>query len=490
MVGSNLPAMGPSEVLEHTRVGWWAGGEAGDPLTALSGSLVRAEIRARCPGLSPLLVYGAPASWAEPGFTGEPTALCFETGASGTTGGLDVGGLDVFVAAGNPEGSGAKTAAILAEAGIPTVAVAPEEGWGMEPHRSVGSPFAVPEPALLSARHFPRSTLDARAAYLRVVEGLPQPYVLVDRSLLDAGDPAAPPRADLEMALRRLAEGPGGNWTAEVVWLAPGSLGDDPSVEAAIQYRRAETEEGRYQPEDWPGDPERPQLALRVTNPLDLAAAVCGAGVVVAGSGAMLALAWALGVPHVALAPEESSASAFAAWTGDASALAPTPGEIVATINNIFARTGRPPGFKRLEATLDESLDEAARNLEETAAGAAANGHRSSDIDVASSMQVQELRAVNEALRQRLAAERLRFGERAGMLEKAAHTTVESAVRAVHGQDVMLRRRLELTEQELRRLQEETAEQQAELREVHANQGARAASPARDLYQRLRKGLR
>ena len=80
----------------------------------------------------------------------------------------------------------------------------------------------------------------------------------------------------------------------------------------------------------------------------------------VAHSGAMLALAWALGVPHVALGPEESPPSAFAAWTGDASALAADPAEIVATIPNIFARTGRPPGFKRLEATLDQALDESA----------------------------------------------------------------------------------------------------------------------------------
>ena len=55
-----------------------AGGPEGnpaDPLAALTGSLLRAEIRARCPGLSPVLVHGAMVGWAEPGFTGEPAAV-------------------------------------------------------------------------------------------------------------------------------------------------------------------------------------------------------------------------------------------------------------------------------------------------------------------------------------------------------------------------------------------------------------------------------
>ena len=100
------------------------------------------------------------------------------------------------------------------------------------------------------------------------------------------------------------------------------------------------------------------------------------AGAVVAHSGTLMALAWALGVPHVALGPEESAPSAFAAWTGDASALAADPGEIVATIPNIFARTGKPPGFKRLEATLDQALDESAETLKKVAADASTNGQR------------------------------------------------------------------------------------------------------------------
>ena len=372
--------MGRRDVLEHTRVGWWAGTEPGNPLAALSGSLLRAEMRARCPGLAPVLVYSAPPFWGEPGFTGEPAAFGSTNRGGGdhTYGidahGIDIHGIDIFVASGSPEGGARETAQTLTEAGTPTVAVAPEEGWGLEPHRSVGSPFAVPEPLLLAPRHLPRRLLEARAAYLRVVEGLPERYVLVEQSVLSSGDTAIP--ADLELALTRLAEGAGGGGgPAEVVWLSPGPLGDDPKVEAALRQRRAEAEEGRYQPEDWPGYPWRPHPELRVTNPVDVAAAVAAAGVVVAHTGAMMSLAWALGVPHVALGTEESPPSAFAAWTGDASALAADPGEIVATIPNIFARTGRPPGSKRLEATLDQSLDDSAEILKKTAADVSATRH-------------------------------------------------------------------------------------------------------------------
>ena len=466
--------MGETKVLERTRVGWWAGTEAKDPLAALSGSLLRAEMGSRCPGLSLVLVSGAERSWSDPGFTGEPVA----EGERGQA-------IDVFVASGSSEGRGAELAQVLAEAGIPGVAIAPEEDWGLEPHRSVGSPFAIPEPALLAPRHFPRSVLDGRAAYLRVVEGLPDCYVLVERSVLSTDDGAVP--ADLELALRRLAEGAGGGAPAEVVWLSPGSLAEDPQLESALRERRAETEEGRYQPEDWPGHPWRHQPELRVTNPLDVAAAVAGAGAVLAHSGALMALAWALGVPHVALGPEESAPSAFAAWTGDASALAADPGEIVATIPNIFARTGRPPGFKRLEATLDQALDESAELLKKTAADVSTSGRRPPGAGLALEARLQELQSVNEALRRRLAAERLRFGERAALLEKAANTSVDSAIKAVHGQDLIVRRRLEVAEKELRRLQEETAVQQAELRAIHGTATMRALAPARDFYERLRK---
>ena len=149
----------------------------------------------------------------------------------------------------------------------------------------------------------------------------------------------------------------------------PGPLAaDDPGAEAVLAGRRAETEEGRHQPEDWPGHPERPRLGLRVTSPVDLAAAVAGAEAVVARSGALMALAWALGTPHVALAGEDSPASNFAAWTGDASALAQDGAALVATMDNIFARRGRPAGLKRLEATLDQSLDDATANLVKVAA--------------------------------------------------------------------------------------------------------------------------
>ena len=218
-----------------------------------------------------------------------------------------------------------------------------------------------------------------------------------------------------------------------------------------------------------------------------MAAAVAGAGAVLAHSGALMALAWALGVPHVALGPEESAPSAFAAWTGDASALAADPGEIVATIPNIFARTGRPPGFKRLEATLDQALDESAELLKKTAADVSASGRGAQGAGLALEARLQELQSVNEALRRRLAAERLRFGERAALLEKAANTSVDSAIKAVHGQDLIVRRRLEVAEKELRRLQEETAVQQAELRAIHGTATMRALAPARDFYERLRK---
>jgi uncharacterized protein with PIN domain len=315
--------------------------------------------------------------------------------------------------------------------------------------------------------------------------------VLVEASLLDdetGGE--GPARGALELALARVAEAAGTEGRAEVVQLVPGPLAaEDPEVEAVLRQRRAETEEGRYQAEDWPGYPDRARLPLRVANPLDLAAAVAGAEVVVAGSGALMALAWALGTAHVALAPEDSPASNFTAWTGDPSAVVASPAELVATMGNIFARRGRPPGLKRLEATLDQSLDEAASNLEQNAADVMASG-RPGSAGTSLDDRLHELEAVNDALRLRLAAERARFGERAALLEKAAHTTVESAIKAVHGQDVIVRRRLEQTEKEMRRLQEETALQQAELKAIYASRTMRALTPARDLYGRLRKAVR
>ncbi len=482
MGGSNLPAMGRTEVLRHRRVGWWAGGEPADPLAALTGSLLRAEIRSRCPEFSPVLVHGAPASWPEPGFTGEPVAVHLTSDwANGSS-----APLSLLVASGAPEPGGSKIAHRLAETGTALVAVAPEEGWGLEASASVGAPFAVPEPVLLAARHLSRHALDARGAFLRVVEGLPRHYVLVEAGVLDgSGAPGA--GGDLEPALRRLAQRAGGDRPAEVVELVPGPLtADDPGAQHFLAERRAETEEGRHQPEDWLGDPGRPRLGLRVTNPFDLAAAVAGADVVVARSGAMMALAWALGTPHAALAGEGTPASNFAAWTGDASALAQDGAELVATIDNIFARRGQPRGLKRLEATLDQSLDDAAANLVQKAAGMKPYGGGGAVPEASWHERAQELQAVNEALRQRLAVERLRFGERAALLEQAANTSVESAIKAVHGQDVIVRRRLEQTEKEMRRLQEETARQQAELRAIHASLTMRALAPARAWYERVR----
>ena len=429
-----------------------------------------------------MLVHGALVGWAEPGFTGEPAAVRLSSDwpreASAP--------LSVLVASGNPEPGGAKIAHSLAETGTVTVAIAPEEGWGLEPGASVGPPFAVPEPVLLAARHLSRHALDARGAFLRVVEGLPRHYVLVEPGLFDGPDEQEA-GDDLDLALRRLARAAGGDRPAEVVKLVPGPLAaDDPGVESVLAARRAETEEGRHQPEDWPGDPDRPRLGLRVTNPVDLAAAVAGAEAVVARTGALMALAWALGTPHVALAGEDSPASNFAAWTGDASALAQDGAGLVATLDNIFARRGRPPGLKRLEATLDQSLDDAAANLVKRAAATGPEGPDAAMSAAAWQERAQELEAVNEALRQRLAVERLRFGERSSLLEQAANTSVESAIKAVHGQDVIVRRRLEQTEKEMRRLQEETALQQAELREIHASLTMRALAPAKAWYERVR----
>ena len=370
--------MGRTEVLRCRRVGWWAGGEAADLLAALGGSLLRAELRARCRGFSPVLVPGAPAGWAEPGFSGEPAVVHPAPDWPGEPGGPFGGPFRVLVASGGPEPGGAKLAHALAETGTTLVAVAPAEGWGLEPSASVGPPFAVPEPVLLAARHLPRHTLAARGAFLRVVEGLPRHYVLVEGGVFGPDDQEA--AQDLELALRRLARVAGPDRPADVVTLVPGPIAaDDPGAESFLATRRAETEEGRHQPEDWPGDPDRPRLGLRVTNSVDLAAAVAGAEAVVARTGALMALAWALGTPHVALAGEDSPASHFAAWTGDASALVGDGAELVATLDNIFARRGRPPGLRRLEATLDQALDDAAANLVKAAGGgpeAAMSGRR------------------------------------------------------------------------------------------------------------------
>ncbi|HUB72102.1 MAG TPA: hypothetical protein VL984_16895 [Acidimicrobiales bacterium] len=475
--------MAASTALEHLRVGWWAGQEPSGPLETLTGGLLRAEVTSRCQWLRPVLVYGTPASWAEPGFTGEPVAVQAIDEWSGPL----ASSFDILVASGSPEPGGAKLAHALSEDGTGTVAVAPEEAWGLLPSASVGAPFGVPQPSVLAPRHFPPKLLEARRSYLRVVEGLPAQYVLVEGALLEGGEPAL--GSDLEMALEQLSEKAGGDKPAEVVRLAPGPLGEDPEVEAVLRQRRAEAEEGRYLAEDWPGYRDRPRLPLRVTSPVDLAAAVSGAAAVLATSGALMALCWALGVPHVAIAPEESAATDFSAWTGDTSAVVEQPAELVATMGNIFARRGRPPGLRRLEATVDQSLDEAASNLEKAATEAAGRG-RGHLGRVSPEERIHELETVNESLRLRLAAERLRFGERSALLEKAAGTTVESAIKAVHGQDVIVRRRLQETEREMRRLQEETAVQQAELRAIHASPAMRALTSARGWYERRWKATR
>ncbi len=469
--------MGFGDLPPGLRVGWWAEPELVSPLDALCGSLLRAELACRCPGLRPVLIGGRVPSATMAGFGGDPWSA---------VGVQALPSLDVMVLSGSAEPGGPKAAERLSGAGASAVAVAPRLEWGQDERLTVGAPFGVPEPTLLAARHLPRALLDARLAYLRVVEGLPRWYVLVEEGVLEGPDGApAEDQEDLALALAQLARraGAGEGRPAEVVVAMPGPLGDDPTVEQLLAQRRSEVEEGRFQPEDWQGNPGRPQAVLRVTNPVDLAAAVAGAGAVVARTGSFMAMAWALGTPHVALGQEGSSPSDFAAWTGDASALATSASEVVATMDSIFARRGEPPGLRRLEATLDQSMDEAAERL--LAVAELAVGAPSRAAEVALEERVRELETANEALRSRLADERLRFGERAALLEKAADTSVESAIKAVHGQDVVIRRRLEETEREMRRLQEETAVQQAELRAIHASFAMRALTPARELYGRF-----
>jgi hypothetical protein len=459
--------------VNELRVGWASYAEAGDPLAALTGWLLRAEMASRLPGLAPLLCYGGdPPAWDAPGFTG---ALALREPAGRAD-------LDLFVAAG-AGGPVAPGPGAGPKAEVPTVAVAPYASWDLDPGLSVGPPFGVPEPVLLAARHLPAALKADRTAYLRVVQGLPARYVLVEAD------------GELEEALKEILEEladvcskAAGNERVDIVRLAPGPLLlDDPEVEAVLLERRAETEEGRYQPEDWPGYERRATLPLRVSCALDLAAAVSGAEAVVATTGPLLALAWSLGTPHVALAEEDSPAGAFVAWTGDATALAGEPSELIKTIDHVLARKGTPPGLKRLEAIVDHSLDEAAETIGKKASEVAASGRANSHPEAVLAERVQELQATNNALRERLAAERLLFAERAALLERTAHSTVESAIQAVQGQDVVTRRRLEVALKEMRRLQEETAVQQAELRAIHGTVAWRALQPARQWYDRLRR---
>ncbi|HET9058669.1 MAG TPA: hypothetical protein VFN61_02015 [Acidimicrobiales bacterium] len=478
--------MGFADVGAGLRVGWWAGGEVWSPLAALWGGLVRGEVTGRLPALRPVLVTGPGGAqdWTAPGFTGEPIVEVALDGEG-------LSGFDVFVTAGWAEPDGTKMAEAMREAGASVMPVIPCEDWGGVPGLSVGPPFAVPEPALLARRYLSPALLGARNAYLRVAEGLPGGYVLLEEGAFGA---AAGAEADLRAALDRLAERGakerGEDRPLQVVHLLGGAFAvEEPDTDELMVRRRAVDEEARFQPEDWVppaelGRPGRPELVLRVTNGLDMAAAVSGAAVVVARSGALMALAYALGVPHVALGEEGSGPSNFAAWTGDASALAQSPAQIVATIDNIFARRGRPPGLERLEATLDQALDEAASGLKR-AMTELATGVRRRPAELPPEQRLRELEAANEALRRRLAAERLRFGERAALMEKAANTSVESAIKAVHGQDVVVRRRLEQTEREMRRLQEETAVQQAELRAIYATRTMKVLAPARQWYGRI-----
>lgn len=468
------------------RTGWWAQGELSSPLDALRGVLLRAEVKARWSAFAPVLVHQGTAGWRSPGFTGEP--VCLHSGDD--LGPTSPSGFDILVASGQAAGQGKKVAAALGELGTELVAVAPGPDWGLEPEAAnIGPPFGVPEPTLLAARHFARPMLDSRAAYLRVVEGLPRHYVLVEGSLLGGGRRPWHGPEPLELALSKLgqrARGAGDHRPAEVVALAPQEWSADPEVAGVLRSRRAEAYQAAHLAEDWPGDPERPRLPLRVESPLDLAAAVAGAGAVVAESGALMALAWALGVPHAAIGPEGSAASDFAAWTGDASALVDGPAGLEATTDNIFARGGRPLGLKRLEATVDQALDQATANLQGTAAKLSGTDGQPPTRS-ALEARLAELSTANDALRQRLAIERQRFGERSLLLEQAASTTVESAIKAYRGQDVIVRRQLEEALREMRRLQDETAVQQAELRDIHGTKAWQVLMPARQAYGRLRR---
>jgi hypothetical protein len=170
--------------------------------------------------------------------------------------------------------------------------------------------------------------------------------------------------------------------------------------------------------------------------------------------------------------------------TGGPGAVVAGLAELVATMRNVVAQRGCHPGLKRLEAILDQSVDEATSNMETRAAEVAATG-RPGTTGASRQELLHRLEAVNEALRSRLPVERARFGDRAALLEGAAHTAVESAIKAVHGRDVIARCRLEEAEKVIRRWQEETADQQIEPRAIYANRTMQAVVPVRQLDARL-----
>ena len=145
-----------TNALQRLRVGWWAGAEPSDPWLPSPAPCCG-------PNTSPLPGFGSGACLRDAGvmgragFTGEAVAV--HPGPDWP--GARSSPLDILVTSGAPEPGGTKTAQALCESGCVTVAVAPEEAWGCEPHLSVGPPFALPEPALLAGRHLPRSVLEA-----------------------------------------------------------------------------------------------------------------------------------------------------------------------------------------------------------------------------------------------------------------------------------------------------------------------------------------
>ena len=212
--------MGRTDVLWHRRVGWWAGGEPADPLAALAGSLLRAEIRARCPGLSPVLVHGATVGWAEPGFTGEPAAVHSTPDGPASP----WCPLSVLVASGEPRTGRQQDRPRLGRERARQRWPSPPKkagAWSRAPAwgrrspspslccwppgtcRATSSTPAAPSSGW--SRAFPGTTCSSRAACWTARRGQEA--------------------EDLELALRRLARAAGGDRPAEVVKLVPGPTG-------------------------------------------------------------------------------------------------------------------------------------------------------------------------------------------------------------------------------------------------------------------------
>jgi hypothetical protein len=425
---------------------WWAGSELDDPVASLRGLTLRAELGDRLSHQAVTLIRDEAPSGCEPGFTGEPVAPSTEL----------VG--DALVVIG---GSAEPPAALIdryRDAGHPVVSLAPEGQWG-DDRREVPGADAI----VLAARRLDERTLDRQAALLRVVAGLPKAYVLWAP---EGAQRKARTGADVPVAIAELAA----RLEAEVVVYAPGAMtADDAQVETVLAQRRQEADARRRLPEDWTPGPDRPLLRLRISSPLALAAAVAHARAVVAADRSFRALAWALGVPQMA-PPHDGSAGRGLAGTGTEipSSSSPVDGSIPTLARR---RRARPEALPDLEALLDQHLDTAAAEIE-------ASIPAPSDHD-ALERRVRELEATNEALRRRMAAERLRFAERAALLEEG-FGALPSAPRGHGAPDAVLQRRLEERDEEVRRLQ-------SELAAVYATKTMRMVAPLRQAYGTMRR---